>query len=561
MQTNFIPVLIIGAGPVGLAMAALLRQQGIAVRIVERATAPTPFSKAIGVHARTLESMHALGLTEQLISQGHPMHAFRLVEDGNTLLAARFSNIGSPYAFVLGLPQSRTERTLLGRFEQLGGAVEWGTQLVGIDQLGSIDDAPALVRLRSDNGAEELLACRWLIGADGSRSAVREMAGIAFPGGDYGKAFVLGDVKVEWDGPKDELQFFLSANGYMLLVPMPDGMHRIIAQTGQTYADFQQAAKPSVTLDDLQAIVDLMGPGKMRVHAPDWLTSAPFYHRRAESCIKGRAILVGDAFHLFSPLGAQGLNTGFQDAFNLGWKLAYVEKGWASTGLIETYRQEREAIAQLIAQVTSKTTEYLTTTVWHQRVKRRILTRWHGKSARAQQVLPRLLAGLMQAYDANGALAGESAAMVTGLPQAGQRIPHAWLPDAHGYKPLAALLHGTDYTLLVIKNRLDDIGLEQLENFCRDSRVRYPYLSVTVITRELAALNRAEGGVTLIEDRLGSVFAALGVTTEAWLLVRPDGYCAASAQGASLDAIGAYFSRGVFAVSPSNLQPKRSAYA
>ncbi len=558
MQTNFIPVLIIGAGPVGLATAALLRQQGIAVRIVERGLAPTPFSKAIGVHARTLESMHALGLTEQLVSQGHPMHAFRLVEDGNTMLAARFSNIGSPYAFVLGLPQSRTERTLLGRFEELGGAVEWGTQLVGIDQLGSIDEETALVRLRHGDGTEELLSCNWLIGADGSRSAVREMAGIGFPGGDYGKAFVLGDVKVEWDGPKDELQFFLSANGYMLLVPMPDGMHRIIAQTGQTFEDFQKSAKPTVSLDDLQGIVDLMGPGKMRVHSPDWLTSAPFYHRCAESCVKGRAILVGDAFHLFSPLGAQGLNAGFQDAFNLAWKLAYIEKGWADTRLIETYRQEREAIAKLIAQVTSRTTEYLTATAWHQRFKRRILTRWHGKSARAQQLLPRLLAGLMQSYDTSGELAGASA---TGLPQAGQRIPHAWLPHAQGYKPLAALLHGTQYTLLVIKNRLDDIGLEQLENFCRDSRVRHPYLSVVVITRELAALNHAQGGVTLIEDRLGSVFDALGLTTEATLLVRPDGYCAASARGVALAATDDYFSRGAFAVPASNLNRKRSAYA
>ena len=545
VKTNYIPVLIIGAGPVGLAAAALLRQQGVDVRIVERGHAPTPFSKAIGIHARTLESMHALGLTEQLVSHGHPMHAFRLVEDGQTILAARFSNIGSPYSFVLGLPQSQTERILLERFEGLGGTVEWGTELVGIEQLGSIDGEPARVRLRNDDGSEELTACNWLIGADGSRSAVRDMAGIAFPGGDYGKAFMLGDVRIDWDGPKDELQFFLSQHGYMLLVPMPDGMHRIIAQTDKSYEDFQQSTKPSVSLADLQQVVDRMGPGAMQVHSPAWLTCAPFYHRCAESCVKGRAILVGDAFHLFSPLGAQGLNTGFQDAFNLAWKLAYIEKGWAGTSLIATYRDEREAIARLIAQVTSRTTEYLTATAWHQRLKRRILTRWHGNSARAQSTLPRLLAGLMQAYDPAGDLAGPSA---SGLPQAGQRIPHAWLPDVQGYRPLAALLHGTRYTLLVIKNRLDDVSLEQLEAFCRVSKQSHPYLNVVVVTRELAALNRIEGGVTLIEDRLGSVFDALGVTTEASLLVRPDGYCAASGHGVLLDATDDYF-RGVgFAV-------------
>jgi 2-polyprenyl-6-methoxyphenol hydroxylase-like FAD-dependent oxidoreductase len=521
-----------------MATAALLRQQGIPVRIVERGNAPTPFSKAIGVHARTLESMHALGLTEKLVSQGHPMHAFRLVEDGKTILQAGFGKIGSAYPFVLGLPQSRTERTLLERLESLGGAVEWNTELVAILQLGRPDCEPAVVRLRRPDGSLEEVACNWLVGADGSRSAVRELAGIGFPGGDYGKAFVLGDVRIDWDGPKQDLQFFLSANGYMLLVPMPNGMHRIIAQTDKTFQDFQHPARPSVTLDDLQQIVDLMGPGRLRIHSPDWLTSAPFYHRRADTCVTGRTVLVGDAFHLFSPLGAQGLNTGFQDAFNLGWKLAYIEKGWASASLVDTYRDEREAIANLIANVTSRTTEYLTATAWHQRFKRRVLTRLRGKTAQAQDMLPRMLAGLMQAYDARGELAGTSA---PGLPQAGQRIPHAWLPDGAGYKPLAALLHGTRFTLLVVKNRLDDISLELLENFYLDSLQRHPYLAIAVVTREVAALNRVAGGVNVIEDRLGGVFAALGVTGEASLLVRPDGYCAASAHGWSPDAIDAYF--------------------
>ncbi|WP_432732509.1 FAD-dependent monooxygenase [Jeongeupia wiesaeckerbachi] len=538
---------MIGAGPVGMATAALLRLQGIAVRVIEKNDAPTPFSKAVGVHARTLESMHALGVTEQLLSQGHPMHSFRLVDSGQTIMRAKFTNISSAYSFVVGLPQSCTERTLLARLISLGGRVEWNTRLVSIAQLGDRNDATqaAQVHLQHADGSEELVSCNWLIGADGSRSAVREMAGIEFPGGDYGKSFILGDVKVEWAGPKYELQFFLSKHGYLLLVPMPNGLHRIIAQTDKVYEDFQGDEKPKATLAELQAIVDRQGPGNMRVHSPEWLTCAPFYHRRADTCLKGRTLLVGDAFHLFSPLGAQGLNTGFQDAFNLAWKLAYIEKGWAPVGLVDSYRREREAIAKLIATITSKTTDYITATAWHRRLMRRLMTRWYNPTPKVQEQLPRLLAGLMQAYD--GAQASPK-----GVPQAGARVPHAWVPDVLGYKPLASQIHGTQFTLLLIVNRLDAQTMQQLQAFSSQHLPHMPYLRVKLVTREVEAIEQAiPAGIDVIEDRLSSVFEAFDVTERALVLVRPDGVTALSAHDWSLDAVSAYFNKAQFATLPA----------
>ncbi|BCL77081.1 oxygenase [Jeongeupia sp. HS-3] len=518
------------------------------MRVVEKNDAPTPYSKAVGVHARTLESMHALGVTEQLLSQGHPMHTFRLVDNNQTIMRSKFTNISSAYSFVVGLPQSCTERTLLARLISLGGRVEWNTRLVGVEQLGGRDDADgkARVHLQHADGSEELVSCNWLIGADGSRSAVRELAGIDFPGGDYGKSFILGDVKVDWAGPKHELQFFLSRHGYLLLVPMPGGLHRIIAQTGKKFDDFQGDEKPKATLAELQAIVDRQGPGNMRVHSPEWLTCAPFYHRRAETCLKGRTILVGDAFHLFSPLGAQGLNTGFQDAFNLAWKLAYVEKGWAPVDLIDSYRDEREAIARLIATITSKTTDYITATAWHRRLMRRLMTRWFNPTAKVQEQLPRLLAGLMQTYD------GAEAA-VKGVPQAGARVPHAWVPDGLGYKPLASLIHGTHYTLMLVTNRLDDTMLRQLQAVGSQLLLQLPYLRVKLVTREVDAIEALiPKGIDLIEDRLSSVFEAFDVTEQALVLVRPDGFAALSAREWSLDAVSRYFSNARFSTFPVN---------
>lgn len=544
MKTSHVAVLIVGAGPVGLAIAALLRQQGIEVRIIEKNEGPTPYSKAIGVHARTLEGMHALDLTEKLIDDGHPMHAFRLNEAGRAIMSAGFGRIDTPYGFVLGLPQSRTERRLWLRFQELGGQVEWQTTLTQVEQAGNPADSsqPAVVLVANAQGEQERISCNWLIGADGSRSSVREFAGIDFPGGDYGNAFILGDVKIDWDGPRDELQFFLSRNGYLLVVPMPDGMHRLIAQTGRTYEEFQQSDRPVATLEELQRIVDANGPGNIRVHSPQWLTCAPFYHRRAETPVKGRILLAGDAYHLFSPLGAQGLNTGFQDAFNLAWKLAFIEKGWGdAASLIASYKDEREAIAKLIATVTSKTTKYITATSLPARLYRQWATRYYNNTDKVQAVLPTLLAGLMQSYGPDAFLSGPSA---EGLPQAGSRIPHAWLPDGAAQRPLASYIHGTKFTLLLVKNRLDEQSVETIQRFwSHANRTSYPFLQLIVITRESSPWQeRLPEGCRLIDDRLGSMFKALKEYREAMLLVRPDGFCALSAKRWSFDELTRYFS-------------------
>lgn len=547
-------VLIVGAGPVGLATAALLRQHGVAVRIIERGDGPTPYSKAVGVHARTLESMHALGLTEQLISDGHPLHRFALHQAGHAIIDAGFGEIDSPYPFVLGLPQSRTERRLLARFEQLGGRVEWNTELARIHEVGASDGAPAQVEIRRPDGSLEHAQMRWIIGADGSRSTVREQAGIAFPGGDYSRAFILGDVRVDWAGPKHRLQFFLAPHGYLLLVPMPDGLHRVIAQTGLRYDDFQRSDRPQATLEALQAVVDANGPPGMRVHSPQWVTCAPFYHRKAETPVKGRVVLVGDAFHLFSPLGAQGLNTGFQDAFNLAWKLAFIEKGWADLRLLQSYADERTAIATRVAQVTSKTTRFITATEPHLRWLRYWFSRAVNRRERVQRTLPRLLAGELQSYGPNALLSDPATA--PGLPAPGARVPHAWVPDpagAHAYRPLASLLHGTRYTVLALIERADaDSARELAQAWAAADRERLPFVQWLVVTRELGpAMPALPPHASWLEDRLGAVFAAFGQPTRALLLVRPDGFCALARTGWPLADIAAYFTpRGLGDAAP-----------
>lgn len=546
MKQSHIPVLVVGGGPVGMTIAAMLRRHGLKVRVVERSEGPTPYSKAVGVHAITLESMHALGLSEQLVSDGRPLHRFRIQEEGRAIMSAGFTGIGSPYEFVLGLPQSRTEQRLLSRLQAQGGDVEWRTELVALENPGSTGPGgtPAQAVVRHADGSLETITAHWLIGADGGRSSVREFSGIGFPGGDYGKSFILGDACIDWDGPKGELQFFISPHGYLLLVPMPDGLHRIIAQTERRYEEFQGAEKPVATLAELQAIVDRNGPGGIRVHSPAWLTCAPFYHRCADTPLKGRVLLAGDAFHLYSPLGAQGLNTGFQDCFNLAWKLAFIEQGWAGPELLETYSEERLAMVRRIGEMTAKTTRYITSTEPMERQMRQDLTSLLNDTPRVQQQLPRLLAGVLQSYGPQARLSGHSE---PGLPAAGGRIPHAWLPDGLGYRPIASLVHGVSFTLLLLRSAADPASLAALQRFSAAAQqAGLPFLQICVVTREPAAFGDSlPAGVRLIEDRLGEIGLRLGCQGlpdgEASVLVRPDGYCAYSARGWDFDALTGYF--------------------
>jgi len=524
--------LIVGAGPVGVGIGALLSKQEVPVLVVDQNDGPTDYSKAIGVHARTLELMHALDLSEAMVSDGYPMSDYGLWEEGKSILAASFRDVDTPYPFVLGLPQSRTERHLSGALIDNGGAIRRRTRLIEIESTGdpARDDAKAVALLEGEDGKRFRVEADWLIGCDGNRSLVREQMGAGFPGGDYKRAFILGDVKIDWDGPKRHLQFHLGPNGYLLIIPMPRGMHRLIAQTDLSYEDFQKRERPEATLEELQAIVDRNGPGGIRVHSPEWLTCAPFYHRMADKAKEGRVLLAGDAFHLYSPLGAQGLNTGFGDVFNLGWKLGFVAKGHAGPELIDTYEAERRPIAEMIQKITAKTTRFITATAWHERLARRIATPRLDRTDRVQKRLPTLLAGMMQRYPADGPLAGPG---VAGLPEPGTRMPHAFVADGDAYLPVARLVHGTRFTILHMVRLGHEEAFEAVRRVTEERVAGLPYAESIVVAREITAPVEA-AGVPVYEDRLSRLFDKLAFDEAAVVCVRPDGFVAAAGRGATM---------------------------
>jgi 2-polyprenyl-6-methoxyphenol hydroxylase-like FAD-dependent oxidoreductase len=339
MRTANFPVLIVGAGPTGLALALTLRRHGVSVRLIDRAPAPATVSKALAVWSGSLEALASLGVVDEFLAAGVQLKSVT-VGDGSRTLAALEAGKGidSPYPKPLLLPQSRTEAILGARAEELGVKLERGVELTGFVQ----DEQGVTATLRHADGRDETVRARYVVGADGARSAVRQTLGIAFEGYTEPQTFILGDVQIEGGNLDRHSIYIWWHNGSTVaLFPFEGNIWRIFAVRPEGEGD----ALP--TIDELQLHMDRHGPPGTRLHDASWLSTFRTNERLAAQYRDGRVFLAGDAAHVHSPAGGQGMNTGIQDAVNLGWKLAYVLNGRGDAELLlDSYEAERRPVAR-----------------------------------------------------------------------------------------------------------------------------------------------------------------------------------------------------------------------
>jgi 2-polyprenyl-6-methoxyphenol hydroxylase-like FAD-dependent oxidoreductase len=341
-------VVIVGAGPTGLALGAELQRLGISSLILDRLEAGANTSRAAVVHARTLEVLEPLGVTPELLQEGIVVPTFRIRDRNRILTSISFTDLDTKYPFALMCPQNRTEAVLLRRLQSLGGAVQRPCDVVTV-RPGEND-----VEVQFKSGEEfKTVRTKWLVGCDGMHSVVREQSSIPFIGSDYEESFVLADVEMDWPLDRQEVSLFFSDQGLVVVAPLPGNRFRIVAT--------MKEAPPEPSIADFQHIFEERGPenAAIAIRRIVWASRFHVQHRVAKVLRQRQILLAGDAAHVHSPAGGQGMNTGIQDAIVLAGALQEtLQQG--NDAALNSWQEKRLEIAHSVIKMTDQMTKMAT---------------------------------------------------------------------------------------------------------------------------------------------------------------------------------------------------------
>jgi 2-polyprenyl-6-methoxyphenol hydroxylase-like FAD-dependent oxidoreductase len=482
-------VLVVGAGPVGLTMASELARYGVSVRIVDKAPARTDKSKAIVLWSRTLELIDRMGCGEAFVDAGIKVHEANIIAGAATIARIDFDGLETPHPYALMLPQSETERLMEQRLNSLGVKVERQVELTRF----VADEDAVTAFLRPPDGSEEALDVDWMIGCDGPHSIVRHGLGRDFEGDTLPTHWILADLHLAGGPPPDEIEIYWHEAGPLLLFPISAGRYRVIADAGEVKAG-EHRSDP--TLEEVQALIDQRGPGGVKASAPVWLSGFTINERKVGDYRSERVFLAGDAAHIHSPAGGQGMNTGMQDAINLAWKLALVCHRLANPEpLLSSYSAERSEVGrQVLANASRLTTIAMLKSGVTQGIRNHLASLLFG-FAPVRRAMTDAMSELSIDYP-HSPLTIAGAHGHSG-PAAGERAPFSAAGDrvGSGDRPRFAIFG------------VADEGSAALIGRCAD----------------------------LLEAEVRAPFADDGI----WL-VRPDGYVAMNARRGEWDKVGAY---------------------
>jgi len=376
-------VLIVGAGPAGLALATTLAQDGVDFVLVDRLAEGQHTSRAAVIHAHTLEVLERLGVSAALVARGLRIARFAVLDRDRPLLRLPFDGLPTPHPYLLMLPQDETEAVLAARLRAAGGTIHRGVTVEAVAQ--GVDGATASVVA---GGVRRAIAARFVVGADGMHSVVREAAGIGFGGAAYDASFILADVGLEWGHGRDEVKLFFSPAGLVVVAPLPDGRFRIVATVAE--------APEHPGIADVQALLDARGPtrGAARVTSLAWSSRFRVHHRLADRYRNGRLLLVGDAAHVHSPAGGQGMNAGLIDAWVLGRTLAATIKEGRDEAHLDGYERLRRPAAAAVLRLAGRLTRAATMRSRPQRALRNLMLSLAGSVPPLRRRIAMDLSGL-----------------------------------------------------------------------------------------------------------------------------------------------------------------------
>ena len=545
--SGFTDALVVGAGPVGLTMAAELARHGVSCRIVDRNRARSEHSKALVLWSRSLEVLDDMGGVEAFVSAGIRVRSVSLYGDGRRLAQLKLDGIDSRYDYALMMPQSESERLLEDHLHAFGGRVEREVELSGFTL-----DRDGVSATLTRGGKNESLRCAWLIGCDGAHSTVRHVLGTPFSGAPEPNDWVLADLRVRGALAADEVSIFFHELGILAFFPISRDRFRVIADVGPA-ASADHPKDP--TLGEVQALVGARGPSGLELHDPVWLAGFRIHERKVADYRQGRVFLAGDAAHIHSPAGGQGMNTGMQDAYNLAWKLGLVVAGRSSDPslLLDSYSQERSAVGAMVLRQAGLLTRVATLrSSLAQQLRNRVYALL-GSLGIVQHQLGSALAELSVNYRGS-ALSGESVgaqriARLSGAVVPGDRAPDGPLVDLGPGATLRLLdlLRGTRHVLLLFRGNAaaGDAG-DWLARLGEAVHARYPEMvSVAFVdpAGDLPAPPAGTGPWRILHDPHGELHRRYGATRPTAYLIRPDGYVGHNGQPASWDGLRAHLDR------------------
>lgn len=553
-MSDAIDVLVVGAGPTGLTLACELLRHGLTVKVIDEAPEATQFSKAIAVHARTLEVFRSMDCADALISKGQKLHGATMWSGGNAIVRVDFDEFETAYPYVLSVPQRDTEAVLGELLVKLGGAVVRGAKLTSFRQ-----DGTGVTAAVEKGDAKETVRAAWLVGCDGARSTVRKALDIPFEGSTYEDRFLLADAKIAWDQRDDRIAAYFADDGLVACFPLPEKRWRLIL-TAPGSDDRDEA--PS--LDDVQTLFARRTGSGAAVSDMVWSSRFRIHCRQVTAYRDDRVMLAGDAAHIHSPAGGQGMNTGIQDAHNLAWKLAHVHKGYARMRLLESYHEERHTVGQAVLRGTDVATRVGTVKTSVLKGARDELARFLTGMEVVQQRVARQVAELTVSYEHSpivredhtsvlqariGLASSAETPTVTSVrwfdsaTAAGQRAQSGRVTVAGetGTRDLLSLVDSRKWNVLLFDGRSASAeGYQRFAAIAADLAARFPEaVSTLVVTPRTTRPAELPESISVLLDPDGELEKVYGAVTECLYVLRPDlyvGYRSQPADGAHLMA-------------------------